>query len=45
MAEISAKSTKTEIMEAYMAQMRELATDTVKSNGGVKILDRDNSGK
>lgn len=29
---------------AYM-QMRELATDTVKSNGGVKILDRETSGK
>lgn len=34
-----------EKLDSAYAQMRELATDTVKSNGGVKILDRDNSGK
>lgn len=32
-------------LDAAYTQMRELAADTVKSNGGVKILDRDNSGK
>lgn len=34
-----------EKLDAAYTQMRELATDTVKSNGGVKILDRENSGK
>lgn len=34
-----------EKLDSAYAQMRELATDTVKSNGGVKILDRENSGK
>ena len=32
-------------LDSAYAQMRELATDTVKSNGGVKILDRETSGK
>lgn len=32
-------------LDSAYTQMRELATDTVKSNGGVKILDRENSGK
>lgn len=34
-----------EKLDSAYAQMRELATDTVKSNGGVKILDRETSGK
>ncbi|WP_320973197.1 hypothetical protein [Enterocloster bolteae] len=32
-------------LDSAYVQMRELATDTVKSNGGVKILDRETSGK
>lgn len=38
-------ATLQEKLDSAYAQMRELATDTVKSNGGVKILDRENSGK
>lgn len=38
-------ATLQEKLDSAYAQMRELATDTVKSNGGVKILDRDNSSK
>jgi len=34
-----------EKLDSAYTQMRELATDTVKTNGGVKILDRENSGK
>lgn len=34
-----------EKLDSAYAQMRELATDTVRSSGGVKILDRENSGK
>lgn len=38
-------ATLQEKLDSAYSQMRELATDTVKSNGGVKILDRENSGK
>lgn len=38
-------STLQDKLDAAYTQMRELAADTVKSNGGVKILDRDNGGK
>ena len=38
-------ATLQEKLDSAYAQMRELATDTVKCNGGVKILDRENSGK
>ena len=32
-------------LDSAYAQMKELASETVKSSGGVKILDRDNNTK
>lgn len=43
-AEAKVAELQNKLDQAY-AQMRELAADTVKSSGGVKILDRENSGK
>lgn len=44
-AEKEAKETLQDKLDSAYAQMRELASETVKSSGGVKILDRETSGK
>ena len=43
-AETKASELQNKLDQAY-AQMRDLAAETVKSSGGVKILDRETSGK
>lgn len=43
--ERNAKKVLQDKLDAAYAQMKELASETVKSSGGVKILDRETSGK